>query len=116
MRFKPLFNIIGALLTILGLTMIVPICISFFYGQYDLSGFLYSSIFCISLGFLMWYLTRYKRSLTNRDGFAIVTLSWITTAIVGALPFYLSGAIPNITDAFFESMSGVTTTGASLSG
>ena len=64
----------------------------------------------------MWYLTRYKRSLTNRDGFAIVTLSWIITAVVGALPFYLSGAIPNFTDAFFESMSGVTTTGASILG
>ena len=64
----------------------------------------------------MWYLTRYKRSLTNRDGFAIVTFSWVLTAIVGALPFYLSGAIPNFTDAFFESMSGVTTTGASILG
>ena len=106
MRFKPLFNIIGALLTILGLSMIIPIFISFIYSQYDLNGFLYSSVFSILLGFPMWYLTRYKRSLTNRDGFAIVTFSWITTAIIGALPFYLSGAIPYITDAFFESMSG----------
>ena len=95
MRFKPLFNIIGALLTILGSSMIAPILISFFYNEYDLNGFLYSSVFCIFSGFPMWYLTRYKRSLTNRDGFAIVTLSWIITAVVGALPFYLSGAIPN---------------------
>ena len=51
---------------------------------------------CILVGIPMWYLTRYKRSLTNRDGFAIVTFSWILTAIVGALPFYLSGAIPNL--------------------
>ena len=48
--------------------------------------------------------------------FLIVALSWIVTAIIGALPFYLSGAIPNITDAFFESMSGVTTTGATIIG
>ena len=64
----------------------------------------------------MWYFTRYNQSLTNRDGFAIVTFSWITTAVIGCLPFYLSGSIPNITDAFFESMSGVTTTGASILG
>ena len=82
MRFKPLFNIIGALLTILGLSMVVPILISFFYNEYDLNGFLYSSMFCILLGFPMWYFTRYKRSLTNRDGFAIVTFSWITTALL----------------------------------
>ena len=116
MRTKPLLNIIGALLTFLGLSMIVPILISFFRNEYDLNGFLYSSIFCILLGFPMWYLTRYKRSLTNRDGFAIVTFSWITTAFVGSLPFYFSGSIPNISDAFFESMSGVTTTGASILG
>ena len=116
MRFKPLFNIIGALLTILGLSMIIPIFISFLYNEYDLTGFFYSSISCILVGIPMWYMTRYKRSLTNRDGFAIVTFSWVLTAIVGALPFYLSGAIPNFTDAFFESMSGVTTTGASILG
>ena len=116
MRRNPLFNIIGALLTILGFTMIIPIVISWVYGEYDLNGFLYSSIFCVGFGLPLWSLTRYKRSLTNRDGFAIVTFSWITTAIVGALPFYFSGAIPNVTDAFFESMSGVTTTGASILG
>ena len=116
MRLNPLLNIIGALLTILGFSMIVPIVISWGYGEYDLNGFLYSSSFCILLGLPLWYFTRYKQSLTNRDGFAIVTFSWITTAIVGALPFYFSGSIPNITDAFFESMSGVTTTGASILG
>jgi len=116
MRFKPLFNILGALLLILGLTMIIPMLISLAYGESDFNGFLYSILVCLIIGLPLWYFTRYKRSLTNHDGFAIVTFSWITTAIVGSLPFYLSGAIPNITDAFFESMSGVTTTGASILG
>tara|TARA_Y100000748_G_scaffold65475_1_gene52969 strand:+ start:4272 stop:5741 length:1470 start_codon:yes stop_codon:yes gene_type:complete len=116
MRFKPLLNIIGALLSILGISMIVPIFISFGYGEYDLNGFLISAIICIGLGYPLWLSTRYKRNLTNRDGFAIVTFSWITAAVVGSLPFYFSGAIPNITDAFFESMSGITTTGASIIG
>ncbi len=116
MKFRPLLNIIGGLLAILGATMIVPIFISLVYGESDLYGFILSLIICIVIGIPLWYFTRYKRSLTNRDGFVIVTFSWITTAVVGSLPFYLSGAIPNITDAFFESMSGVTTTGATILG
>jgi trk system potassium uptake protein TrkH len=116
MRIKTLFNILGALLTILGISMAIPIIISFGYGESDLNGFVFSSLLCIGIGFPIWLLTRHSRSLTNRDGFAIVTFSWIATAVVGALPFYFSGAIPNVTDAFFESMSGVTTTGASIIG
>ena len=116
MRPKPLLNILGALLSILGMTMIVPIFISYGYGESDLNGFLYSALICISIGLPVWIMTRHRRPLTNRDGFAIVTFSWIITAVAGALPFYFSGAIPNITDAFFESMSGVTTTGASIIG
>jgi len=116
MKLKPLLNILGALLSILGITMVIPIFISYQYGESDLMGFIQSSLMCILVGIPIWYLTRHKRALTNRDGFAIVTFSWITTAIAGALPFYFSGAIPNVTDAFFESMSGVTTTGASIIG
>ncbi|SVC17384.1 uncharacterized protein METZ01_LOCUS270238, partial [marine metagenome] len=96
--------------------MVVPIFISLGYGESDLNGFLVSALVCIGVGFPVWLFTRYSRTLTNRDGFAIVTFSWIITAIAGALPFYFSGAIPDITDAFFESMSGVTTTGASILG
>ena len=116
MRIKTLFNILGALLTILGISMVIPILISFGYGESDMNGFLFSSLISIGIGFPIWLSTRHSRSLTNRDGFAIVTFSWIATAVVGALPFYFSGAIPNVTDAFFESMSGVTTTGASIIG
>ena len=116
MSFRPLLNIIGALLSILGTTMVVPIFISIGYGESDIDGFIISSLLCIGFGLPLWLATRYSRTLTNRDGFAIVTFSWIVTAIIGALPFYFSGAIPDITDAFFESMSGVTTTGASILG
>ena len=116
MRLKPLLNILGALLSILGMTMVVPIFISLGYGESDLNGLLYSALICIGVGSPIWLMTRHQRPLTNRDGFAIVTFSWIITAVAGALPFYFSGAIPNITDAFFESMSGVTTTGASIIG
>ena len=116
MRFKILLNILGALLSIIGITMVIPIIISFGYGENDLNGFLISLVTCIAIGLPLWAFTRHNQTLTNRDGFAIVTFSWVITAIAGALPFYFSGAIPDVTDAFFESMSGVTTTGASILG
>ncbi len=116
MKLKPLLNIIGALLSILGTSMIVPIFISMGYNESDTFGFIISSLICVGIGLPLWFFTRYSRTLTNRDGFAIVTFSWIVTAIIGALPFYFTGSIPDITDAFFESMSGVTTTGASILG
>ena len=86
-----------------------------YYGEYDTYGFSISAI-SILIGILLYHFTKYDKSLNNKDGFAIVTFSWILTAVIGGMPFYLSGAIPNITDAFFESMSGVTTTGASIIG
>ncbi|SVA82863.1 uncharacterized protein METZ01_LOCUS135717 [marine metagenome] len=94
--------------------MVVPIFISLGYGEPDWEGFLLSSIICVIVGFPTWFITRHNQSLTNRDGFAIVTFSWVLAGIAGSFPFYFSGAIPNVTDAFFESMSGVTTTGASI--
>ena len=117
MKIKSLLNILGALLVILGLTMTLPMLISFGSGEInDFKAFLLSSLICIFMGLPCWFVTRNNKTITNKDGFAIVTFSWIITAIIGALPFYLSGSIPNITDAFFESMSGVTTTGASILG
>ena len=116
MNLKPLFNVLGALLTLLGITMVVPIFISYFTEGYDLFGFIYSSLICISIGTPIWFFTRHNKSLNNKVGFAVVTFSWIFAAIGSSLPFYLSGAIPNYTDAFFESMSGVTTTGATILG
>ena len=116
MNLKPLLNVLGALLTLLGITMVVPIFISFYLNGYDLSGFIYSALICIGIGIPVWYFTRNNKSLSNKVGFAVVTFSWVIAALAGALPFYLSGAIPNFTDAFFESMSGVTTTGASIIG
>ena len=116
MNLKPLFNVLGALLTLLGITMVVPIFISYFTDGYDLFGFIYSSLICIFIGTPIWFFTRHNKSLNNKVGFAVVTFSWIFAAIGSSLPFYLSGAIPNYTDAFFESMSGVTTTGATIIG
>jgi trk system potassium uptake protein TrkH len=116
MNSKTILNILAAMLVLTGLTMVVPALIAWGYNEPDLVGHLRSMVICIFIGLPVWVFTRKNRSLNSKDGFAIVTLAWILVALAGALPFYLSGAIPNFTDAWFESMSGVTTTGASIIG
>lgn len=116
MKLKTVINIEAALLTIIGLTMIIPAWIARIYGEWDFNGFVLSALICVAVGLPLWVWTWKHRTLTNRDGFVVVTFGWLITAFAGALPFYLSGAIPNFTDAWFESMSGVTTTGSTILG
>lgn len=116
MHVKTILNILGAMLALTGFTMVVPALIAWGYNEPDLVGHLQSMGICMGIGIPVWLFTRKSRSLNNKDGFVIVTLSWLLVALAGAMPFYLSGAIPNFTDAWFESMSGVTTTGATIIG
>ena len=104
------------MLVITGLSMLLPALIAFIYGETDLYGHLKSSLICVLLGLPIWVFTRKSKRLNSKDGFAIVTFAWITVALAGSLPFYLTGIIPNFTDAWFEAMSGVTTTGATIIG
>ena len=116
MNIKTILNILAAMLGLTGVTMLLPALIAWGYNEPDLVGHLKSSAICVLIGLPVWFFTRKNRSLNNKDGFAIVTLAWLLVALAGAQPFYLTGAIPNFTDAWFESMSGVTTTGASIIG
>ena len=104
------------MLVITGLSMLLPALIAFIYGETDLYGHLKSSSICVLLGLPIWVFTRKSKRLNSKDGFAIVTFAWLTVALAGSLPFYLTGIIPNFTDAWFEAMSGVTTTGATIIG
>ena len=114
MNFKTIINILAALLIVMGISMLMPLLISYMYGELDFSGHLKSSIICFCLGLPIWYLTRKNRSLSSKDGFAIVSLAWLLVALTGTFPFYFTGSIASFTDAWFESMSGVTTTGSSI--
>ena len=116
MNIKTILNILAAMLAIIGLSMLLPMLVSFIYSEANLSAYLYSMAGCLSVSIPVWFFTRRSRKLTIKDGFALVTFAWIVVAIAGSLPFYLTGAIPNYTDAWFESMSGVTTTGATIIG
>lgn len=119
------FNTIGLLLFFLGLTMVPSSLWSIYYKEYsDVYSILLSSIITISVGAFLYtlkYLIKpknnlLKRDLSSRDAFTIVTLGWLLSALFGALPFYLSDYNLSFIDSFFESMSGLTTTGATILG
>ena len=96
--------------------MLTSVAWSVYFGDGDLEAILQSMAICLVVGIPGFFLSRGRFTLTSRDGFAIVTLGWITMALFSSLPFILSGTIPVFTDAFFESMSGITTTGATILG
>ena len=116
MNIKTILNILSAMLAIIGLSMLFPALVGLFYGETNLFAYLYSMVGCLSVSIPVWLLTRRSRKLSIKDGFALVAFAWIVVAIAGSLPFYFTGAIPNFTDAWFEAMSGVTTTGATIIG
>ncbi len=107
-------HILGFLLIFLSAAMLLPIPFSIAYGGGDHVFFIISSLITFATGFAAFKLTRIDRDLRAREGFAIVTLGWIAFSLLGCLPFLLSGHIPSLTDAFFETMSGFTTTGATI--
>ncbi len=88
--------------------------IGFAYRQQEAMAFLTTSLLLFLMGGLLVRVRTTKRELYARDGLAIVSLAWIALSFFGALPFTLSGAIPQLTDAFFETVSGFTTTGSSI--
>lgn len=107
--------VLGLLLVVEGVFMLLSAGISLLYGEYDLPYHLISAAICIVLGgsasVALW---KAPKNIGKREGYLIVALVWVVFSIFGLLPFYLSGAIPSYTDAFFETMSGFTTTGSSI--
>ena len=107
-------HVVGVLTAFAGVSMLVPAGISLVYGEAAAVQFLLSGALTMATGFLAYRLTRPIADIRVRDGFAIVTLGWISVTAFGSLPFLLTGSIPSIPGAFFESMSGFTTTGATV--
>ena len=114
MNYKMIFKILGYLLFILAIGMVPPLLISIIAGQNDTMSFLISIGVSSFFGFLLARIPITKFKIKAKEGLAIVTLGWIFASVFGALPFYLSGSIPTFVDAFFETVSGFTTTGATI--
>ena len=109
-------RLISMLLMIIAATMLFPIGVSFFVDEtFIIDSFLIPIVLCFFVGGLILLFTRKcKFKINTRAGFLAVALSWTFASILGATPFMLSGTIPHFADAFFESASGYTTTGASI--
>lgn len=116
MEFKSLARILGILVTIFSTTMIPPALISLYFKDGGGLAFTLAFAFCLILGLLFWLPNRSaKRDLKAREGFLIVVMFWVVLGTVGAVPFLISESLDISTaDAFFESFSGLTTTGATV--
>lgn len=110
------FNLTGVILLLSSGFMLIPLCTSFLYNGSDLPAFGQTFVITFLSGLLIYFVTKSKKKveLKHRDGFAVVTFSWVALSLFGALPYILSGAIPSFTDACFEAMAGFTTTGSSV--
>ena len=113
-NYKTVFFTLGLLQIILGLSMIIPILIQIIYDEPD-SGFIISGIITIVFG-VLFYLANldHNKSINLQQAFLLTSLSWLCIAVFGSLPFIFSELNLTITDAFFESMSGITTTGSTI--
>lgn len=115
MNYKMIRYITGRLMLVEGALMLLPLAIALIYGEFKLlSAFIIPIAVLAVLGLALSVLKPRNSALRAKDGFVIVGLSWIVLSVFGCLPFVLSGLIPNFIDAFFETVSGFTTTGASV--
>jgi len=116
MHAQLILRFIGILIFFLGISTVGPLLVSLIYEDGSSRALLYSMIITSVIGFLIFIASKRDREthLSHRDGVAIVTFGWVAAGLVGAFPFLLSGTIPDFTLAYFESISGFTTTGASI--
>ncbi|GAB4330889.1 MAG: TrkH family potassium uptake protein [Calditrichia bacterium] len=114
MKIVSVIHVLGLLLLFLALALLVPVPVALLYHETDWSAFLMAAAITAASGIIAFKTTNLNQELRAREGFAIVTLGWLTFSLLGALPFVLSGQIPSFTDAFFETISGFTTTGATI--
>ncbi len=115
MNYRMVFSMIGRLLLLEAGLLLLPAICSAVYGEQSLWALLVSAGVALVVGGLLVFALRPKnKTIYAKEGFVIAALSWIFLSAVGALPFVLSGEIPNYIDAFFETVSGFTTTGASV--
>jgi len=114
-NFKLIYRFLGVTAFLNGIFMWLAIPFSIYYKEEALWGILNSGIITVTIGLLLFFFNVPKhKNLQKKEGYLIVTLGWLILTCTGALPYILSGAIPSITDAFFETVSGYSTTGSSI--
>lgn len=114
MNYGIVLKVLGNILMVESTLMLPALSIAFCTNEHDKIAFLVTVIITSIIGFIMSKKTTVKDNVNVKEGLAIVALGWIFASLFGALPFYLSGSIPSYVDAVFETVSGFTTTGASI--
>lgn len=114
MRARLLLMVLGLLILLTGAAQLVPAAVSYGHGEADWPALLRSALLALTLGAVLFGVCRSDQEVTERDGFLIVSSGWVAVSAVGAVPFLLTGTVTSVTDALFESISGFTTTGASI--
>ncbi len=116
MRWDLVFQYVGVLVFFLGLTMLFPAGVGFFYADGSTQPLAQSAGIAVLCGAVLFAVFRREKTdhISQREGMAIVAIGWAAIGLFGALPFHISGIFPTFADSFFESVSGFTTTGASV--
>ena len=113
MNFKPLLKLFSILVMFFSISFVIPIITSLIYKDGALSIFITTFFIVFALGFFGWFLSKDSvEDMSHKDGFLVITLFWVVLSSAGSIPFVLSGM--TFIDSFFESMSGITTTGATV--
>ncbi len=114
MNIRYIVYICSRVLLTLAILLLLPLCVSLYYGDGCALAFLIPIGIMLTLGLVFTRKKPERGTMFAREGFAVVTLIWVMFSSLGALPFLISGVIPSFTDAFFETASGFTTTGSSI--
>jgi trk system potassium uptake protein TrkH len=108
-------HVLGSMLMMFSMTYILPVATSVIFRDGHLVDFLFAAAFCLGVGVVLWSVTRrHKRELRSRDGFLLVSLGWVLMSAIAAVPLLIALPGLSFTDAFFETMSGLSTTGATV--
>lgn len=114
MNYRMIAYSIGRILIVIAATLAVPMVLSVFYGEGLVKTYLIPIMISLVLGAAASLKAPENKSFFVREGMVIVGVSWILISVIGALPFFIIGQIPNFIDAFFETVSGFTTTGSTI--
>ena len=114
MNIKMVFSILGRTLLIEAVLLLCPLLVGIIYGEQSYADYLIPIAGLVAVGLPLSFLKVKDRSIYVKEGFVTVALVWILLSLVGAIPFVLSGTLPNYADALFETISGFTTTGATV--
>ena len=118
MKIKTVAAVLSLICLVVSCAMIPPLVIAIYDGSHDITAFALSMLAGFAVSIMLSWKSNLKEQGKNtlgiREGVGVTGFSWIIASLVGALPYWLSGSVPGYTDAFFETMSGFTTTGATI--